>query len=328
MVHDILTQLPVTHLAIEGFDRSVSIGGTDISVICGVNKYEKVQDLYKRKQGLLPEKESNAPMEWGGRHEPAIRKKLRDMYPSIAVLEPEKDYPGVMTSKETPWAHCSPDGFLFDRNTEELSILEIKTASMWSKKMWGSSGSQVYPTAYRYQIQWYLYITGLKKARLAALIGLSDFREYEITRNDKLIADMVGHAKDFIESLAGNNIPSNGVAANIAKTMLAKYPTIEHPENYSVASSRDNKVAERLLWIKDKVKELNGEKKALQEALKKSIGDNEGVQGDTWKARWSRFSKRKTDWDRIEAEGGVDAHLKEEYTTTKPSERFDIKKTT
>ena len=76
------------------------------------------------------------------------------------------------------------------------------------------------------------------------------------------------------------------------------------------------------------MKELGGEKKSLQEALKKSIGSKAGMEGSGWRAKWSRFERSTTDWERVEAEGGVSKPLKDEYTTSKPSERFGVKKTT
>lgn len=327
MVHEYLSSLPVRHVSIFDFDRSRSIGASEIATICGLNKWENVQDLYKKKLGVIPPTKETPPMEWGKRHEPAVREKLADEYPSSIVLEPELHYPGVMVSKQNEHFHASPDAFL--RNEDgTLWLVEIKTSSVWQKKTWGNAGSQIFPMNYRYQIQWSLYITGLQKAILPALIGLSDYREYTVERNDKLIDTMRRYAEDFLGSLEKKQIPSSGVSETRGQNMLTLFPQPKEVDVYVSAGAKHNKAAHRLLWIKQKTAELKAEKENLQEMIKKDIGEAEGMTGRNWKAKWTRFDKTRTDWKAVDAAGGVDMEIRTAHTTTTKSDRLDIKKTT
>ena len=176
-MHPLLGGLNVTHKKPDEFDRSLSIGGTDIGVICGVNPYEDIATLFKRKLGLLPPKAMNAAMEWGLRHEAAILKKYHDGGAQVAASNEDAwfahpAYPGVMISNDTPFAHASPDGF--DVSGDTPLVLEVKTANPFAKKTWGQSETTQYPLWYKYQIMWYLYNTGLEEAKMLVLIGLRD----------------------------------------------------------------------------------------------------------------------------------------------------------
>jgi len=319
--HPSLDPLLVDHYHPEQFDRSCSIGGTDISVICGVNPYEDIATLFKRKKGLIPPKEANAAMEWGLRHEAAVLKKYQDDHPNARVISSNPDsphgheYPGVMVGSWS-FCHASPDGLSIEDG--KLKLLEVKTSGIFNKKKWGPTGSSMYPLEYKYQVMWYLYVLGIARADLIVLIGLRDYRTYTIERNDKLIKSMMKRAEAFHEKLTKGIEPEE----------QPKPIDVEPEENGKVFLNPTPELSEnvqQLLGVKQKVKELKAEESLLSKKVKKTIGAADGVYAMTWEATVSRFPKDKTDWESVEAEGGIDLEVKSKHTTTSVQERLNVR---
>ena len=53
------------------------------------------------------------------------------------------------------------------------------------------------PPLYLVQCAWYLAITGCERAEVAVLLGNSDFRIYQVTRDLELESLLISHAKQF-----------------------------------------------------------------------------------------------------------------------------------
>jgi putative phage-type endonuclease len=322
--HPSLDPLEVDHFHPDQFVRSHSIGGTDISIICGVNPYTDQVTLFKRKLGLIPKQEMNDAMEWGLRHEAAVLKKYQDDHPDARVISSNPDsphgheYPGVMVGRNPQWSFChaSPDGFSFEDGV--LKLLEVKTSGIFNKKKWGPSGSSMYPLEYKYQIMWYLNLLDLREADLIVLIGLRDYRTYTIKRNEKLCGSQLKRARDFYEKLNKNIEPKEQpVPIEIEPDGDGKVflkPTPELSEN-----------VQQLIGVKQKVKELKAEESLLSKKVKKAIGAADGVAAMTWEATISRFPKDKTNWESVEAEGGIDLEVKSKHTTTSVQERLNVR---
>src|ERR1041385_7768547 len=83
------------------------IGASEIASIASMNPYETPFDVWLRKTGPAPDKESTPPMEWGLRLEPAIRQKYVDETKYEAWVPRES-----MFRKDTAWARATPDGML------------------------------------------------------------------------------------------------------------------------------------------------------------------------------------------------------------------------
>jgi len=95
--------------------RGLKIGGSEASVIMGVNRYTSVQELFLRKLGLIPEVQVNEAMERGHRLEPEARVEF-ELESGISVV------PACYTHGEREWQAVSLDGI----NIDETVITEIK----------------------------------------------------------------------------------------------------------------------------------------------------------------------------------------------------------
>ncbi len=56
--------------------RNKGIGGSDASVICGINKYKSPSELWMEKTGMIEPEEAGEAAYWGTIMEPIIRKEF------------------------------------------------------------------------------------------------------------------------------------------------------------------------------------------------------------------------------------------------------------
>lgn len=321
----------LAHHDLDSFDRDSSLGGTDIGAIHGVNKYLSSYQVWQNKRGEGQPIEDNALMEWGRRNEAAVIKKLSDTHPVWhKVFIPEQDYPGVMSLSDQR-IHASPDGFAL--TDEGLVLLEAKTASYFSRNMWGESGSQVYPLHYRYQIQWYMHITGVSRAYLGVLIGGNDYREYVVERNDDLITTMDLCAAEFWEHVHNNTPPIPSKPGQMKDYLLDTRG--ESSDEFVPASSDHDAKVQELARIDEATKKLSEKKLKIHNELKDFIKDKgaKGIQHDNWKATWSTSESEKiSGWKGYAADleqqlpDGVLDPIRQQHTKVTKSDRLTISK--
>jgi predicted phage-related endonuclease len=100
------------------------------------------------------------------------------------------------------------DRFVLDGGASAPSrILECKTANPFSSGDWGEAGSDQVPMSYLCQCIWYMAITAIDKTDLAVLFGNSDFRIYEIARDQALEELVIAKATIFWNEHVLKDIP-------------------------------------------------------------------------------------------------------------------------
>ena len=108
--------------------RKNTIGGSDASVVVGMNPYKTNVDLWAEKTGLVtPEDISDKPyVKYGHDAEPLLRELFRLDFPEYQVFYEENN---LFLNEKYPWGHFSADGWLVDQNGR-TGILEIKTTEI------------------------------------------------------------------------------------------------------------------------------------------------------------------------------------------------------
>ncbi len=150
--------------------RANAIGGSMVSTICGLNKWESAYTAWAKFTGKIDSEIPDSPaMEWGRRLEAVVLDKFADNHPELEVIREV----GTWQSETLPYQIANPDGIALAKDGT-MSIIEIKTARFPDD--WESG----VPLYYLTQVQWYMSCLGLSKAYVAVLIGGSDYREYEV----------------------------------------------------------------------------------------------------------------------------------------------------
>jgi len=172
-------------------ERKSGLGGSEVSALLGMNPYLNIQELYDLKMGLKERQDiSNVDaVNYGINAEPYLRELFKLDFPQYDVIsEPYKIY----RNDEYPFILGSFDGILEDKDTGELSLLEIKTTSiLQSMKMESWNGRL--PDNYFIQCLHYLLVSGFNQIILKAQLKRNyngdirlETRHYTIKRTDHL----------------------------------------------------------------------------------------------------------------------------------------------
>lgn len=196
--------------------RQSGIGGSEVASILGLSPYKSAVTLFYEKLGLVDQAAPSMAMRLGNLLEPGIVEAFRQEYPTITVHHENLTF----ASLENPRFRANPDAIIEDQNGN-LSILEIKyTSQYWTE----------IPLHYKYQVLWYMYVTGLKNpATLYAVTGGS-VRAFTVEW-DKSLMDVVKAAViAFCALLDDETPPSYDGSDSTYQTIRELSPDIRDEE--------------------------------------------------------------------------------------------------
>ena len=255
------------------------IGGTDISAIVGMNPYKSAFDVYLKCIGESIEIPDNPAMKWGRILESVVSAEYQRAHQEFIVVPHE-----VVIHQALPYVKGSPDR-VCRRNCQIEKGLEIKTASEYSKHMWGESGSDTIPEHYRLQVAWYQGLMNGMQWDLAALIGGNDYREYSFAYDAELWNLLLECAtkfwRDHVEKRSPPDIENTDSTALYIKR---KYSRPSLP----LRSATDDEylLINEYMRKKSDADELDNEIETLKLKIQSAIGDSEGVEFEGGKATW------------------------------------------
>jgi len=180
-----LEELNITSLKKWREKRRSGIGGSDIAALMGVNPFANADDVYRSKvEGYeTPETEQ---MRIGKRIEAFTVREFKRLKPEFTVQNPKRLY------KRNGIFLATPDRLLSVGSSEAHAILEIKNAAYWSKDK---------RTMAAYQVQWYLFVLGMKFGYICALEQGWRLHVQPIVRDEELIERMRDTAQMFWEKI-------------------------------------------------------------------------------------------------------------------------------
>lgn len=267
--------------------RTQGIGGSDVSILAGINPYKSIYELWKEKTGQIePEEAQSEYAYFGSVLEPIVKSEFMKR---TGLKVRAKNM--ILQSTEYPFMIADLDGMVKDQG--ELCIFEAKTASEYKLSEW----KRGVPRAYILQVQHYMAVTGAGKTHIAAIVGGNHFFHYIVERDEKLIREMIAMEKEFWERnvLGGIEPQPDGSGATTAYLNETYAKAISStiqlpPEALSVFEEYDA--------ISRKLEELNTSKEAICNRLKVFLKENEnGFIGDrriSWKEVQSTgFDKKK-----------------------------------
>lgn len=169
------------------------VGGSDIGVIFGKSQFKSPYTLWAEKSNLLPDTDSTIPMRLGTALEPAIRKFFQDENKDwLTVYET-----GTWQSTEFEWMKANPDGII-EWADGSLGVLEIKHSATYVSEI---------PESWKLQVLWYLYVLGLKRGVVCAVIG-GRYTEFEVLWDETLVLAMKGRVRGFYGLVQSGIAPS------------------------------------------------------------------------------------------------------------------------
>ena len=271
--------------------RTKGIGGSDVSIIAGINPFKSVHQLWLEKTGQVePEEEGSEYTHFGTLLEPIVRKEFMERT-GIKVRQKHM----LLQSEEHPFMFADLDGVINENG--ELCIFEAKTASAYKQEVW----EEEVPAPYILQVQHYMAVTGAKKTYIAALVGGNHFFYHVVERDEEMIAKIIVMEKYFWQNhvMGGVEPVPDGSEATTRyfneRFRNSNGETIELPDEVlPVCEEYDN--------LTRQIKELESAKNAAANQLKRYLGEAEaGTVGDR-KITWKSVSKNSVDTKRLKSE--------------------------
>ena len=293
--------------------RKQGIGGSDASVVCGMNRYKSSIELWMEKTDQLPYQEAGEAAYWGTQLEELVRleftKRTKIEVKQVKQLLKSKEYPFMMANLDGVCEH--PD--------YGTCIFEAKTASAYRMREWEDS----IPDEYQLQIQHYMAVTGFQGAYIAVLIGGNTFRWQFVARDEELISMLIQLEKDFWRHVQENiPLPMDGSQA-AASLLTQKFPDSK-PKSHITLPEGAMELIERYDQACEQLDIITQQKREAENRLKEMIGEHEiGTVGNRI-VTWKSISQERLDSKTLKAEHPV---LYQKYTNRTSYRRFSIKAT-
>lgn len=275
--------LPVNQGTPEWLERRRSgIGSSDAPVIAG--ERGSVIELWAQKAGLVepdePDEQTASLFEWGHRLEPVVA----DWY-SDKTGRKLRRVNRLLQHPSVPWALASLDREAIG----EKRIVEIKTTR------WGWTRGEDIPGDIQTQVQHQLWVTGYDVADVAVLVGGSEPRIIEVSRDDAFIDDLAFLEAEFWGWVESKTRPPVDGSENARKVLSRLHPV--NDGTLIPATLEMDSVAIQLRDARQLAKAAQDRADTLENAVRALIGDADGIVGDWGKVTWKKNAdSAKTDW--------------------------------
>lgn len=295
--------------------RNAGIGGSDASVIMGLNPYKSPYQLWLEKTGQAeaPDLSHVQAVYWGSKNESNIADWfMEDTGKKVRKL-------GTLRSRAHPFMMANVDRAVMG----EEAGLEIKTAGVNQAKKW--KGDEI-PDAYYCQCLHYLAVTGADRWYIAVLIGGNEALYKVVERNEDDIKALIEAEADFWHLVETKTPPpvdgSPSCAAALSERFKGGGPGIMLP-------SKVDEVIESLENDKQIMGALKKQITEKENSLKEMLGDAEEGTTDHYRVLWKTQAGRSSvPLAKIKKQAPDIYHLLEDkgyITVGKPSRRFSIK---
>lgn len=271
--------------------RTKGIGGSDVSIIAGINPFKSVHQLWLEKTGQVePEQTDSDYAHFGSLLEPIVR---REFTARTGIKVRQKHM--LLQSEEYPFMFADLDGVINEDG--EMAVFEAKTASAYKQEVWEDG----VPAPYILQVQHYMAVTGAKRTYIAALVGGNHFFYHVVERDEEMIGKIIAMEKYFWEThvLGGVEPVPDGSDATTNyfnnRFSHSNGMTIELPEEALYVCMEYDRLSEEL-------KKVEAAKNAAANQLKSYLKEAEaGTVGDRT-VTWKEISKSTVDAKRLKTE--------------------------
>lgn len=283
--------------------RRTGIGGSDIAAVLGLSPWRSPLDVWKDKVGQAEPQEINEKMEWGILLEDLVaRKWARTFGKLVRRVNQVLRHPLLpMVANIDRAIHEAGTMPVVNGQFRTKEFLECKTASEYSKHLWGEEGTDEIPEYYITQCLHYLGITGCDVCHVAVLIGGSDFRAYKVLRDDEAIGIMWDAAAKWWRDYVVTRNPPPPRTIEEAQALFPR-----HKDAKSITVSEHTKgLILSLRAMQEVRKDAENKEKELKDLIASEMRDAEALVDAsgrpllTWKA--SKDSE-KTSWEKAAQE--------------------------
>lgn len=282
--------------------RTNGIGGSDVGAICGVNNWSSARQIYFRKVGQYqeetePSKAALERMHFGHVLEPVVAQEFENRHPDIYCSEADCTFKNLQYN----YLLANVDRFVIDKETDEIvGILECKTANENMNSEWDSGDV---PMSYYYQVQHYLFVTGLEHAWISCLVGGNKFYTYDIYFDKDLYASTILPALDHFwnECVLKLQEPSLQSADDgFYTTLFSNKDYDETPLDITDTSLDD--VGNKLMELKAQEKAIKKEIDQCNAVIKEQLQKHIVGRTPSFEFKWAPRTRTNVDSGRLRIE--------------------------
>lgn len=298
--------------------RRQGIGGSDAGAVCGLNPYASPMDVYADKIGVSNIRNDNEAMREGRDFEGYVAKRFTEAT-GLKVRRANVMYGSI----KYPFMLADVDRLIVgskNRSDGENGIvgLECKTASPYSAAQWEDGKI---PLHYLAQCYHYMAVLNAKAWYIAVLIFGTEFKYVKIERDEEAIQNLIQLERHFWE---------NNVLARVMPEPDGSEATDSFISNYFVKAFSGRMVKltdfdERLKRreeITTKMKELDLEKRKIEQEVKVFMQDAEVAENESFFVSWKNTATNRIDGTRLKKEM---PEVYKKYLKTTEGRRFVVK---
>lgn len=288
--------------------RSQGLGGSDASIILGLNPFKNRVELWEEKTGakVPPDLSDIEKIKWGVLLEDIIAKEYADRtgkrVRNVNRTYRHKDFPFLQ-------GHI-------DKKIEGLNAgVEIKNVGLRQAKYWMKQP----PIYYEYQVLHYLAITGFDYFDVVALVGGQELMIHTIRRDEEKINELVRKEVEFWNEYVLKKVPPMPETPSESASLFPigdvnKVAYLPVGDNYLIEEYQEN-----VDLIKRTEKRNDAIKTSFQNNMKDAsvCEDSEGERVATWSTQTrSGLNQKQMKIDEPE--------LCAKYATTTTFRKFSI----
>ncbi len=207
-----------------------------------------------------------------------------------------------------PFAFANVDRLIIGENAG----LECKTAGSMSVKRY--KGGE-YPEEYYCQCMHYMAVTGYPVWYLAVLIYSTEFKVFEIKRDEEDIAALMKAEREFWENnVLAKNPPAPSGSDNDNEIINAVYP---NANGESVSLIGFDKELARRAELDLLIKKMETEKRQIDQKIKLEMGEAERAECGKYDVVWTGCERRTLDTARLIEDFFSDRDLSDYIKTTR-----------
>ena len=290
--------------------RSLGVGGSDASVIAGVNPFRSIHELWLEKTGqILQEETYSEYTHFGTILEPIVRQEFTKR---TGLKVRAKNV--MLQSIQYPFMLADLDGVINENG--EPAVFEAKTASAYKEEVWENG----VPEEYMFQIQHYMAVTGYKRTYIAALVGGNKFYWHKVERDEDMIMDLIRMEQEFWENNVQNGVEpvpdgSTATTAYLNRTYAQSNGKVIH------LSDEVLPLCEKYEEVSKQIKALETEKDAVTNQIKNYMKEYEtGIVRDH-KISWKPIDRNVLDSRKLRTE---QPEIFEAYLTRSQYRRLSV----
>jgi putative phage-type endonuclease len=259
-------------------DRVTYLGGSDVAAILGISPWRTPLDVY------LDKIDGSKPITDPGKLKILERGKRLEPY----VLDMLCEEKGIrLIGRNNRYTH-GEHSFLaaeIDAETDDGRNVEAKTtADFYSRGQWGDEHTDEIPVYYTAQCMHGMMIKPAPSCLMPVMLGIDDFRVYEVKRDDELIETIRAKEVEFWDRIQRRDPPPATKVSDIMRLF-------ERDQGTSIEVGEDiAELVKKLKFTKSKLKLMESDVDDMAARLKlvfmeHQIITHQGKQLASWKSQ-------------------------------------------